>query len=101
MSIGTKKYAQPRTTKFDFNGPHGAITTILGLPFCIDALALLCTENGCPPDLSSMDFNKLVQNPQWFDPEAMLVPDLIGSSLLVKFPLLDGCIRSWPHSFGI
>ena len=75
-----KKYTQTKTTKFEFNGPHGVFSVILGLPFTVIALALMCSEKGCPPDLGSLDVMDKIYNTVWFDSESMMV-----------FKYLPGC----------
>jgi Delta14-sterol reductase len=48
-STNTIKYIQSVTTKYEFMGPHGALFTLLGLPFAVVTLNLFCDQKGCPP----------------------------------------------------
>ena len=68
-----EKYVQKRTTTFEFNGPHGAVSGILGMPFTVVAMAMLCTEEGCPPDLFSFDVMERIRSTAWFDYDSLLV----------------------------
>jgi hypothetical protein len=67
------KYVQEKTTTFEFNGPHGAMSGVLGMPFTVIAMAMLCTEKGCPPDLSTFNIMSTIRETQWFNLDSMLV----------------------------
>ncbi|KAJ3273470.1 hypothetical protein HDV01_004390 [Terramyces sp. JEL0728] len=53
-------YHQPKTTNFEFLGPHGSVFTILLLPLTVLSLYVACSADGCPPSsIYSLRFDSI------------------------------------------
>ena len=69
----------PRTTKYEFFGPPGALFVTLSVPITTYALYFGCSEEtgGCPPPISKETIVAALSDPQWWmglwDTEAALL----------------------------
>ncbi|KAL4065495.1 ergosterol biosynthesis ERG4/ERG24 [Scleroderma yunnanense] len=77
----TEETLNPRTTKYEFLGPPGALLITIGVPVMAYALYFGCSEtsNGCPPPLNSIQnriINAVTEQEWWaslWDIEAFLM----------------------------
>lgn len=58
----------PRTTKYEFFGPPGALFVTLSVPITTYALYFGCSEasGGCPPQLSTETILAALNDPKWW-----------------------------------
>ena len=81
MADSTKSELNPRTKRYEFLGPPGALFITLSVPATTYALFFGCSEfsGGCPPPVETIwpIVKTSLQDPDWWkslwDPEAALV----------------------------
>lgn len=69
-------YIQPKTLHFEFFGPHGAIFTLLGLPFVVVSLFHFCHESSCTLEsiwIKPEEFVIKLQNIEYWNERAMAI----------------------------